>query len=210
MDDDLDFGASVWGAPERISLSVSPPTFSEPSPAPSSSQDGFEDFDDFGTPAETIAASGDEADDDFGDFGDFGEVAQVEGVSGFEGEEFEQPIPTPRPPTDWQPLRLDASSSRDDLQRQIDMILGPLWPADNSSHFTDDPIRQVEGLNQLLVTRERYFLLPPSQGLYLKSQVVLVVNYMIYCYRLLSQVSSQSTGQDRAYDVNISLLSVSL
>lgn len=157
MDDDLAFGASVWGATERISLSVPLPAFSEPSPAPSSSQDGFDDFDEFGTPAETIAASRDEVDDEFGDFGDFGEVARGEGAPAFEEETFEQSIMTPRPSTDWQALRLDSSSSRNDLQPQIDEILGPLWSGDDPSHFTDDPIRQAEGLNQVLVSRERYF-----------------------------------------------------
>ena len=163
MDDDLEFGASVWGTSERISLSVPRPAFSEPSPAPSSSQDGFDDFDDFGTPAETIAASGDEAEDDFGDFGDFGEVEGGGSVPTFEEEAFEESALTPRPSDDWQALRLDSSTSRDVLQRQINVTLGPLWSGDDPSHFTDDQIRQAEGLSQVLVSRERYVL--PSTGL---------------------------------------------
>lgn len=159
MDDDLEFGASVWGASERISLSVPRPAFSEPSPAPSSSQDGFDDFDDFGTPAETIAASGDEADDEFGDFGDFGEVGVADSIPTSGEEAFEEEsVLTPRPSDVWQALRLNSSTSRDVLQRQIDEILGPLWSGDDPSHFTDDPIRQAEGLSQVLVSRERYVL----------------------------------------------------
>lgn len=158
MDDDLDFGASVWSTTEQLSVSGAPPTFSQPSPAPSSSQDGFDDFDEFSTPAETIAASEDGADDDFGDFGDFGEVAQEADVPAFEDTTFEESILTPRPSNGWRPLQVDLTSTRDDLQQHIDNILGPLWSGDNPSFFTDDPIRQSEGLSQVLVTRERYFL----------------------------------------------------
>jgi hypothetical protein len=165
MDDDLDFGTSVWDASDRLSVLPAPPSFSDPSPAPSSSQDGFDDFDDFGTPAETIAASGDEADDDFGDFGGFGEATQGESVPAFEEEDeaFQQSTLTPRPSTDWQPLRLHSTSSRDDLQQQVDRTLGPLWAGDNPAYFTDDPIRQAEGLSQTLVTSERYF--PPLHAI---------------------------------------------
>jgi hypothetical protein len=146
----MDFGASVWGATERLAISVPPTSFSEPSPAPSSAQD---DFDAFGTPAETVIASGDEADDDFGDFGDFGEVAEVVDASAFEAEGYEQPVLSPLPPDDWPVLHLN---SKEDLRRQVDRILGPLWLGDDPSQFTDDPIRQAEGLNQTLVTPERY------------------------------------------------------
>ena len=156
MDDDLDFGASVWSTNEPLSVVPPPPSFSDPSPAPSSSVDGFDDFEDFGTPAETIAASGSEADDDFGDFGDFGDVAQGGSIPAFEEETFQQDILTPRPSTGWQPLRLHPTSSRDELQEQVDEILGPLWAADNPAYFTDDPIRQVEGPSQTLVTAARY------------------------------------------------------
>ncbi|KAI0089113.1 hypothetical protein BDY19DRAFT_125391 [Irpex rosettiformis] len=165
MNDDLDFGSSVWGTSERLAISVPAASFSEPSPAPSSSRSGFDDFDDFGTPAETVLASGDEGDDDFGDFGDFGEVAEVQDGSVFEPEPFEESIPTPRALGDWTPLRLDPFPSKQELRRQIDNILDPLWSGDDPSHFTDDPIRQVEGLNQTLVTpasRQLYDVLLPA------------------------------------------------
>lgn len=156
MDDDLDFGTSVWGATERLAISVPSASFSQPSPAPSSTQDGFDDFEEFGTPAETVAASGDEGDDDFGDFGDFGEAAEVEDAPSFEPETFEDATLTPRPSDEWYPLRLDPLPSRDDLELQVDRILGPLWSGDDPGSFTDDPIPQIEGINQTLVTPERY------------------------------------------------------
>ena len=145
MDDDLDFGASVWAATDRLDISIPPPSLSQPSPAPSSNLDGFDDLDEFGTPAETIAASGDEGDDDFGDFGDFGEATETENASSFEPETFEDSMLTPRPSEDWHPLGLDTLPSRDDLQSQIDRILGPSWLANDFRAFTEDPIRQVEG-----------------------------------------------------------------
>lgn len=191
MDDDLAFGAAVWGANEHLSLSVSTSSASQPSPAPSSTQDGFDDFDDFGTPAETLAASGDENDDDFGDFGDFGEV-QVEDGSTFEPQAFDtEVVSTPRSSDGWQALDLDPMPPREKLQKQIDNILGPLWTSDDSSQFTDDPIRQAEGLNQTLVTPERYSFVPVICGLYLKSQIAPVVNCMIYCSRLPSRRSNR-------------------
>lgn len=156
MDDDLDLGTSVWGTTERLSLSLSPPSFSEPSPAPSSAQDGFDDFEEFGTPAETVAASGDEGDDDFGDFGDFGEADEAQVATTFETETFEDAMLTPRPLDGWSPLELDPLPSRNDLEVKLDRILGPLWSVDDPGALTDDPIRQVEGLNQTLVTPERY------------------------------------------------------
>ncbi|PCH41465.1 hypothetical protein WOLCODRAFT_137405 [Wolfiporia cocos MD-104 SS10] len=154
MDDDFSLGASVWGAPASPFAPAKPlaPAFSPISPA---SADGFDDFDDFTTPAETIVASGDEAEDDFGDFGDFGEAAQ--GAPAFEDAAFgdEDPrVPGPSSGADWEPLRLDPLPPRQDLQDQVDEILGPLWATIDMSLLTDEDIRQVSGLNQTLVTPE--------------------------------------------------------
>lgn len=158
MEEDITFGADIWGASDRLTLS--PPTLPAPqlSSALSSSQDGFDDLDDFGTPAETLAASGDEVDDDFGDFGDFGEGVQVEGET-FEPQTFDTVL-NPHPSMEWQALNLEPIPSQQALQKQINIILGPLWLHDDPSHFSDEPIRQGEGLNQILVTPERY--LSPS------------------------------------------------
>lgn len=207
MDDEFDIGASIWSSAPRTSLTIPPPAFSDPSPAPSSAQDGFDDFDEFGTPAETVAASGDEGDDDFGDFGDFGEAAEVESAATFELETFAESVPTPRvAPHDWHALQLDSSSSRNDIQQQVDGVLGPLWPSDDPSHFTDDPIRQSEGLNQILATAERYVAVRSiASRSYLKSQVAPVASCMISSCRPPSQRSSRSIGRGRASDGSISL-----
>ena len=130
-------------------------------------------------------------DDDFGDFGDFGEGAQAEDGATFELETFDtEPALTPRPAEDWQALNLDPLPSREKLQRQLDSILGPLWTADDPSLFIEDEIRQAEGLNQTLVTPERYFFTRPAHDLYLKSQIVPVVNCMMSCSRQRTQPSN--------------------
>lgn len=205
MDDELTFGASVWGAAEPLTLSPPAASTSEPSPAPSSStQDGFDDFEEFGTPAETLAASGDENDDDFGDFGDFGEVATLDEGATFGSQSFEaEEVLTPRP-EEWEALHLEPMPTTQDIKKQINAILGPLWTSKDSAYFTDDPIRQAEGLNQTLVTPERYFFTYAIRNSYLKSQIVPVGNCMIYCFRLPSRRSNPSTGRVRAYDDNIS------
>ena len=155
---------------------------SEPSPVPSSAQDStFDDFDDYGTPAETLAASGDELDDDFGDFGDFGAGVQVVNGATFDASAFDtEDIFTPRPPADWHALHLDPIPSREDLQDHINNILGPLWTSDDPSHYLDDPIRQVDGLHQTLVTPERYVFENIVHYSYLKSQISPVGNYTTY------------------------------
>ena len=167
MEDDIAFGASVWGAPDAslpiAPLVVKPPTF-EVSPSPSTAPDDFDDFDNFRTPAETTAGSGEEGEeeDDFGDFGDFGETQQLSITPAFStsfGEvQYAEPesISGPSIRRDWQPLHLDPLPPREELQEQVDVILGPLWQQVDTSHLTDDPIREVGGLNQTLVTPERY------------------------------------------------------
>ncbi|KAH9943304.1 uncharacterized protein BXZ73DRAFT_40438 [Epithele typhae] len=173
MDDDITFGASVWGAPDDVPppLTLKPPTLA-PSPGPSTAQDDFDDFDSFRTPAETIAGSGDEGeDDDFGDFGDFEETAQLPitpGFSSFGEMQYSEPesIAGPSMSIDWKPLQVAPLPRRDELQEQVDDILGPLWAQDDTSSLTEEPIREVGGLNQTLVTpqsRQLYNgLLPPT------------------------------------------------
>ncbi|KDQ64328.1 hypothetical protein JAAARDRAFT_201685 [Jaapia argillacea MUCL 33604] len=150
MDDDL-FGPSVWGLSDVSP--ISPPDtkghvpFSTQAP-----ENEFDEFDDFGAPAESTTDGGPE-DDDFGDFGDFGEAPEM-GFSeevGF-GEEVRIAGPSTR---DWQPLQLDPFPSREELQEQIDVILAPLWgDKDISQVTTDEDVRRVEGLSQILVTPE--------------------------------------------------------
>ncbi|KAH9939979.1 hypothetical protein B0H21DRAFT_755373 [Amylocystis lapponica] len=164
MEDDIALGASVWGAPTPSELVPALPV----KRISSSSTDGFDDFDTFGTPAETLVASGDEADDDFGDFGDFGEAQHIGNVPTF-GEDvgFGEEVRIAGPSaTDWEPLQLDPLPSRQELQEQIDEILGPLWGSMDLSQLTDEKIREAEGLSQTLVTSESRklytMLLPPT------------------------------------------------
>jgi hypothetical protein len=152
MDDDLTFGTSVWGSaatpdgvpPTKPSISLS----MQPASAPESEFDdsGFDDFEDFNT-APTSAI---EAHDDFGDFEEFGESATV--TTGFDDHTFLNP----QPARDWPVLRLDPLPERLELEAQIHDILEPIWAdKDMSEVTTDDPIREAEGIAQILVTLER-------------------------------------------------------
>ncbi|KAH7930703.1 hypothetical protein BV22DRAFT_1028145 [Leucogyrophana mollusca] len=191
MDDDFNFNASVWGAPSDptrlATITTAFPTLS--SPGPSTSQTQFDDFDDFHTPPQTDHDPSVAQDDDFGDFGDFGEAEEMGSAGGFGegvggdfgqelggdfGQEFEggfseeevTPVAGPSQTT-WEPFRPSPATPREELERQIDEILGPVWSDDLSALTTDEDIRQVEGISQVLVTSESrhlYNLLvkPPS------------------------------------------------
>ena len=162
MDDDFALGASVWGSSDLTTPPARPPQ-APPliSPAPSNAE-SIDDFDDFSTPAETIAASGDEADDDFGDFGDFGDAEQVDGfaTTTFEEDAFvEEPQPIAGPSRgSVRPLQLIPYPSRQDLEKHVDDLLHPLWDDVSPDMLHDRPIRQAPGLNQILITPERYLL----------------------------------------------------
>lgn len=57
----------------------------------------------------------------------------------------------------WEPLRLDPTPSQELLHDQLDTILAPVWAnEDLSTVTTQDDIRQVEGISQILVTAERH------------------------------------------------------
>ncbi|CAL1701177.1 unnamed protein product [Somion occarium] len=169
MDDDLSFGASVWGSTDSPTATPTlPPVLKPPSfsPALSSPQDSVNDFDDFGTPAETIAASGDEGDDDFGDFEDFGEAVEAgpSSVPSFNDAFLDEPR-IPGASKDWQPLRVKPMPSLEEIRQQMHELLGPLWPPADPSLFHDRELRQVGGLNQILISpesRRMYDYLCPS------------------------------------------------
>jgi hypothetical protein len=159
MEDDFSF-ASVWGAssdplpiPSPLKQTVEPPVIDFP-PSSSSSQ-GDDDFDDFGT---ARTGTSDAQDDDFGDFGDFGDAEDMGTPADFGNIGFGQEarIAPTIAESDWEPLRLDPMPSREDLQRQLDVVLGPIWADDISGYTTAEDIRQVEGVSQILVTPERY------------------------------------------------------
>jgi len=155
---DEDFGTSMWATAtsDRISLS-SPdyPTF----PQPSLTVNQFDDLDGFGTQKDVFA--GEDDDDEFGDFGEFG---QAEGTTEDIGNgHFSEPAASVAGSSsswDWEPLQFDPHPSRQTLEEQIEEILGPLWNTDDTSQaLTDEDVREVGGLAQVLVT-------PDSRALY--------------------------------------------
>jgi len=149
MDDDLTFGVSVWdtiASPEGVSPIKTPTSIPHSIQPPESDGPGFDDFEDFNT-APTSAV---EAQDDFGDFEEFGENTTV--TPNFDNQTF---LRTP-PERDWQSLRLDPLPGRSELEAEIHRILEPLWADEDISEVTtDDPIREIEGVAQILVTPER-------------------------------------------------------
>ena len=162
MDDDLTFGTSVWGSSDPVNvLPPPPPTTSFHVDDDLSFDDAqfSDDFDNFATPAESVGTA--EADDDFGDFGDFGE-AQVAANDSFDDTDFGGQATAGT--TYYQPLELDPLPSGRELQSRINEILGPSWADNTSNTLTDDNIREVEGIGQMLVTPERY-----SSPIYLRS-----------------------------------------
>lgn len=178
MDEDITFGSSVWATPATAPMTLSPRSHedallpSHPPPASSTSSeqnDQFEDFDDFGSPADTPQLTSAQ-DDDFGDFGDFGDVQDSSTVAledagafggGFADDAgFDEQVRMAGPSThrDWEPLHLDPHNmpSRSELEEQIEEILSPLWADDDLDEaFTDEDIREVGGLSQILITPER-------------------------------------------------------
>ena len=159
MDDDLSFGASVWGTSEPVNIDLLPPVSTglfripdQPSlQSPHDSSQFSDDFDNFATPAESIGASDDE---EFGDFGDFGEAQMAEG-SAFDDADFGAELAGS---LDWQLLKLDPLPSRAALRQHITEILRPLWAENDSDALSDESIREMEGITQVLVTPERYLV----------------------------------------------------
>ncbi|KAG6854909.1 hypothetical protein C0991_012099, partial [Blastosporella zonata] len=147
MDDELAFGASVWGSDAPVDVLPPPRTISSPEPL-FGDDDGFDDFND---PAATVQA--DAGEDDFGDFGDFGE-AEDAGPSSF-GFEEDVRIAGPSSSSGWHPLKLDPLPSRTSLDEQLQIMLEPLWGYENLANIlTSDEIREVEGVSQILVAPE--------------------------------------------------------
>lgn len=158
MDDDFILGASVWNTPSDPII-LPPPNKEKAAVIPPSPVSQFDDFDDFGPPAQS--APTEEVDDDFGDFGDFGEEEGDFGDVEFEDVR----IPGPSR-VDWEPLRLDPMPSREDLEKGVNEILGPIWGSEDISEVTtSEGIREVEGINQILVTPERYLRLHSDDSL---------------------------------------------
>jgi len=197
MDDDFSFGASVWGTPNDptrlANITTSFPSLQSPAPSPAPSQDPLDDYDDFLTPPQTQTSSIAQ-EDDFGDFGDFGEAEDLEDDRDFDhdadfgqGADFgdfaedpsfrEEPIPGPSQTT-WEPLRLTPLPSSEELEGQIDHILDPVWIRDISSLTTNEDIRQVVGIGQILVTPERSVVL--MEYLPSNAEVLVMKSWFIY------------------------------
>ncbi|KIK04642.1 hypothetical protein K443DRAFT_675660 [Laccaria amethystina LaAM-08-1] len=146
MDDDITFGASVWGASEPVDLQKASPSIAL------TTQITFSDFDDFGPSAE--AASSDARDDDFGDFGD----AEYSAQEGFgESIDFEEQtqIAGPSSLRQWRPLQLNPFAGRQQIEEEIYEILALEWENEEISYITtNEGIREVEGIGQILLTPE--------------------------------------------------------
>ena len=157
MDDDI-FGTSVWSTPSYppATTTAKQPTLTTPIPPPqpsddfADSEDQFDDFDNFEAPAET--ADGGIDGDDFGDFGDFGDAEIVEEGVTTDGFGFEQ---TPALASAF-PLQLEPMPAKGELRRQVDELLGPVVGPVDWNIVTDEPIREREGPDQILVTPERW------------------------------------------------------
>ena len=154
MDDDLTFGASVWGSTEPVDiLQTSSQTTQQSNQTLTTERDDFDDFDDFGSPTANTAQISME-DDDFGDFGDADDSSAPTAFADSTGFA-ENPIAGPSR-VGWEPLHLDPFPGRDELVEQIDEIMEPIWRTYPASEYTTgEGIRDVEGANQILVTSER-------------------------------------------------------
>lgn len=157
---DEDFGSSVWATPASGVISLFS-TNSSPLPRVSSTINHFDEFDEFG-PQEEVTM-GEDDDDEFGDFGEFGQAEDTTeefgSSSGFKETELE-PAAAGSSSWGWEPLCFDSHPSRQMLETQIEEILGPLWSSDDIDEaLTDEGVREVGGLAQILVT-------PDSRALY--------------------------------------------
>ena len=148
---DEDFGTSIWATTTTATSSTAPVS----SPVyPTFTQSSF-DLDDFGTQNDDSGLGDDE--DDFGDFGEFGQAESTSEEIGNSGH-FGEPAVSVAASSSWgwEPLHFDPHLSRHTLEAQIEEILGPLWNADDTSQvLTDEDVREVGGLAQILVTPER-------------------------------------------------------
>ncbi|KAM6496030.1 hypothetical protein JOM56_008736 [Amanita muscaria] len=163
MDEEFTFGTSVWGSSDPVDLvppGSIPITTQQSSPISLGETQFSDDFDTFATPAESIGVPDDDEDDGFGDFGDFGEAQGNE----FDDANFGEPIAGS---SYWQPLKLDPLPPRPKLQQQINENLEPLWADHDTDILTDEGIRELSGISQVLVTpesRDLYKMIqqPPS------------------------------------------------
>ncbi|KAI0307220.1 hypothetical protein B0F90DRAFT_1807876 [Multifurca ochricompacta] len=149
MDEDL--GSSVWATPASGIMALSSPDYST-FPQASSAINQLDDFGGFG--AQGGATDPGDDDDEFGDFGEFGQAEETTKVIR-DSSSFSEPVPVAdSSPWDWEPLDFRHSRpSRRTLDTQVEEILGLLWNHDDLSEaLTDEDVREVGGLAQILVT----------------------------------------------------------
>ncbi|GJJ07288.1 hypothetical protein Clacol_001488 [Clathrus columnatus] len=160
-----DWGTSVWDTP-----SGNPPTTSVVLISDAFAPEDVEDApNDIGDSTTNFAGQNQFSEDDFGDdFGDFGDGEQLSfednDMNGFQDADAFQDFPA-LIPTAWEPLCLDPWPSSEELASDVDNLLQMIWPLDSSTILTDENIRQVEGITQILITPERQahklqFILP--------------------------------------------------
>jgi len=154
---DEDFGTSIWATttPAPAIAPLTSPTF----PQSPFTVNQLDDVDGFETQKDVSEHVEDDDDDDFGDFGEFGQAEGTEEI-GDSGHFSEPALVAGSSSWDWEPLHLDPHPSRQTLEAQIEEILGPLWNTDDTSQaLTDEDVREVGGLAQILVS-------PDSRALY--------------------------------------------
>lgn len=173
MDDDFGFGTAIWATSstdattsQAVDRPHEPvfPSFNGTSKEQSlvAGTNPFEYSDDF-----NFASSSEHItnmdDDDFGEFGDFDEGDGTGALGTFvQDGAFEdttlqdRPVASGSTTTDWFALQLDPFPSSSVLRENVEQTLHPLWERINMDvHLSDDDIRQVGGLSQVLVTPER-------------------------------------------------------
>lgn len=137
MDEDLTFTASVWGTADV--LDFGPPQTKSSVLSPNDEFDEFEDA--------NAVTQPDTGDDDFGDFSEFGPAENVVSADFGEAQACE--------PSEWLSLKLEPLQTRLEITEQVNEILRPVWgEQDCSDVFMAEGIRDIEGINQILVTRE--------------------------------------------------------
>lgn len=199
MDDDFSFGASVWASSSEAPTvsqadqsEASLPAFTPPPQSDAEFQDDAFGDDDFEFDAPIQASASTLGEDDFGDFGDFGDTVEGDTSGGFaQSTAFgDDDAFTSQGSAKWEALRLDPLPSSSSLKAGIGDFLQPLWDTTDASQFlTEDDIRQVGGLNQILVTPERCVTFAISRA----EQAILTIQHSRSLYHALYQTTPPNT-----------------
>lgn len=160
MDDDLTFGTSVWATSDPVSTDNKLPSAINASPVVKDAISGelqftstvFDDFADSTTTQDVLTE-----DDDFGDFGDFREAVELDNSAETSLAHTDDFRIGGSSSQSWQPVLLDPFPLRSELENTINETLSPIWNHEDIKDVTtDEPIREVEGLAQILTRPSRY------------------------------------------------------